>query len=655
MKGECLTFGENHFAAESGDGGTQTPLRWQFGPATLDGRERRLVVDGTEIPLDRSSCDLLLCLLRHDGATVTKEELLRAGWPGRVVTDNSLNKAIGRLRHALKDPDGALLRVVHGYGYRLVVDVQGVGPAAAAAPAAAPPPSTAADPAIIRPAPSARRRWWTTIAIGTVLMLATIGAIHVGSQSPRSAVAETPLAPPLPPPQSIAVLPFLDLSELQDQAYFSDGLADELLSSLSRLPQLRVVSRTSSFAIRGRDLDMPAIGRQLNAQHILEGSVRKSGGRLRVTVQLVKAADGYHVWSATYDRPITELFTMQDEIVRAIIGALRVELLPEQQRELARHATTSAAAYDEYLLAMSVFKDDETSNRRSLAHYQRAVQLDPEFIDAWIGMADLLGHSGLYADDAAEALAGKRRSIEIIDHVIAIAPGRADAYLTRGIHRCAHWWDWSGAEQDFRRVAALTSQDNEQYLVEYGRLEAALGRLRDAIALELRAGELNAHSGSAWTVMGYHYTALGDFAKARDALTQAVRVAPLDEHAHYYLGLGELLQSRPAQALPHFEDSAHVLRLTGLAIAHHSLGDRAASDRHLQLLITRYGHILPYQAAEVYAWRGERDKAFEWLDRAYELHDASFLYYLFDPLLESLRSDARYDALRVKLGLPLRS
>jgi len=168
----------------------------------------------------------------------------------------------------------------------------------------------------------------------------------------------------------------------------------------------------------------------------------------------VDVREGYAVWSATYDRPITELFTMQDEIVRAIIGALRVELLPEQQRELARHATTSAAAYDEYLLAMSVFKDDETSNRRSLAHYQRAVQLDPEFIDAWIGMADLLGHSGLYADDAAEALAGKRRSIEIIDHVIAIAPGRADAYLTRGIHRCAHWWDWSGAEQDFRAAIA---------------------------------------------------------------------------------------------------------------------------------------------------------------------------------------------------------
>ncbi|HSE11840.1 MAG TPA: tetratricopeptide repeat protein, partial [Rudaea sp.] len=158
--------------------------------------------------------------------------------------------------------------------------------------------------------------------------------------------------------------------------------------------------------------------------------------------------------------------------------------------------------------------------------------------------------------------------------------------------------------------------------------------------------------GNAWTVMGYHYTALGRYDRAREALTQAVRNVPLDEHAHYYLGLGELLQGRPAAALPHFEDSAHFLRLTGLAMAHHSLGDSAASNQDLQMLISRYAHILPYQVAEVYAWRGENDKAFEWLDRSYELHDASFILCEFDPLLRGLHSDPRYAALLKKLGLP---
>jgi serine/threonine-protein kinase len=151
--------------------------------------------------------------------------------------------------------------------------------------------------------------------------------------------------------------------------------------------------------------------------------------------------------------------------------------------------------------------------------------------------------------------------------------------------------------------------------------------------------------------MGYHLIGQRRYDRASEVLAQAVRNWPLDEHAHYYLGLVELLQGRPAQALPHFEDSAHVLRLTGLAVAHHSLGDRAASERDLRLLIERYGHILPYQAAEVYAWRGEPDLAFRWLDRTLELHDASVMYLKFDPLLDSLRGDPRFAAVLAKVNL----
>jgi len=629
------------------------PVTWRFGTTELDEREMCLTIGGAIVPLDRSGYDLLLCLVRHAGEVVPKDELLRVGWPGRVVTENSLAKAIGRLRQALDDADGECLRVVHGYGYRLVADVQALPADAVTIPAAAndPPPPAAAQ--LRPPAPTpARQRWWTPILIGTILIFAAVGVIHIGSRSPAPANAVAPEVTRTAESSSIAVLPFLDLSETQDQAYFSDGLADQLLDSLVRLPQLHVVGRTSSFAFRGKDLDIPTIGRKLNAQTILEGSVRKSADRMRVTVQLIKSADGYHVWSETYDRPITELFAMQDEIVRSIVSALRIELLPEQQRELVRHATNSAGAYDEYLLAHQVFKDDETAHRRSIAHFERAVALDPNFVEAWLGLADVLGHSGMYADNAADALAGKRRALEILDRVLTIAPDRPDVYLTRGAFRCAHWWDWAGAEQDFARVATLSSPDNEQYLVELGRLRAALGRLPDAIALELRASQINLQSGNAWTVMGYHYTALGQFERAHEVLTQAVRVQPLDEHARYYLGLGELLQGHAAAALPHFEDSAHFLRLTGMALAHHSLGERAAADQDLQLLISRFGHILPYQAAEVYAWRGEKDKAFEWLDRAYELHDASFIYYTFDPLLRNLHDDSRFAALLKRLVLP---
>jgi TolB-like protein/DNA-binding winged helix-turn-helix (wHTH) protein len=627
---------------------------WRFGRAELDEHDRRLSVGGAAVPLDRSGYDLLLCLVRRAGEVVPKEDLLRVGWPGRVVTENSLAKAIGRLRLALGDPDGECLRVVHGYGYRLVADVRMLPAAAVVAiPAAAnetprPLPAPAPPPA----ASPQRRHWWTPIFVGSIMIFAAVGAVHIGSRSPAPALAVSPAATQSAPTSSVAVLPFLDLSEGQDQTYFSDGLADELLDSLSRLPQIHVVSRTSSFAFRGKNLDIPTIARKLNAQAVLEGSVRKSADRVRVTVQLIKAIDGYHVWSQTYDRPITELFAMQDEIVRAIVSALRIELLPEQQRELARHATTNAEAYDEFLLAQQVFKDDETAHRRSLAHFQRAVALDPNFVDAWSGLADVLGHSGMYADSAAEGLAGKRHALEIIDRIVTLAPDRADAWKQRGVFRAAHWWNWSGAEEDLQRAVALSPAEDEQALVELGRVRAAQGKLPEAIGLELRATQINPHSGNAWTVMGYHHTALGQFERAHEVLTQSLRNVPLDEHARYYLGLGELLQGHAAAAMPLFEDSAHVLRLTGLALAHHSLGDAVAADQDLQLLIARYGHILPYQAAEVYAWRGDKDKAFEWLDRAYELHDASFIYYKFDPLLRNLHGDSRYGALLTKLGLP---
>jgi TolB-like protein/DNA-binding winged helix-turn-helix (wHTH) protein/cytochrome c-type biogenesis protein CcmH/NrfG len=630
------------------------PMIWRFGKAELDERDMRLTVDGTAVPLDRSGYDLLLCLVRRAGEVVPKDELLRVGWPGRVVTENSLAKAIGRLRQALDDADGESLRVVHGYGYRLVADVQALPIAAVAIPATAndPPPPAPAQTRPPAPTP-ARRRWWMPILVGTILVFAAVGVVHIGSRSPAPANAVAPQATQAAALSSIAVLPFLDLSETQDQAYFSDGLAEQLLDSLVRVPQLHVVGRTSSFAFRGKDLDIPTIGRKLNAQTLLEGSVRKSADRVRVTVQLIKSVDGYHLWSETYDRPVIELFAMQDEIVRAIVSALRIELLPEQQRELARHATMNAEAYEEFLLAHQVYKDDETAHRRSIAHFERAVALDPNFVDAWSGLADVLGHSGMYADSAAEGLAGKRHALEIIDRVIVLAPDRPDGWKQRGIFRAAHWWNWTGAEQDLQRAAALSPPDDEQPLVELGRVRAAQGKLLEAIELEQRAGQVNPRSGNAWTVMGYHLIALGQFERAREVLTQALRNVPLDEHARYYLGLGELLQGHAAAAVPQFEDSAHALRLTGMALAHHSLGDAAAADQDLKLLIARYGHILPYQTAEVYAWRGEKDKAFEWLDRAYELHDASFIYYTFDPLLRNLHDDPRYGALLKKLGLPL--
>lgn len=627
------------------------PRRWRVGAAELDERSARLSVDGCPVALDRSSYDLLLCLVDHVGQTVAKDALLRAGWPGRVVSENSLAKAIGRLRVALGDADGEWLRVVHGYGYRLTAPVELLVDAGETAEPAAvdatPPASAAAPPVVVAPAASvppsnAGARWRPALMAIGVLALALVVWVYwtmrMANHGPPAAAG----------PPSIAVLPFVDLSPQQDQGHFSDGLADQLLDDLARMPNLRVVARTSSFAFRGKEADVKEIGHALDASTVLEGSVRRSNDRIRVTVQLINAANGFHLWSQTYDRPMTELFKLQDDIARAIAHELSIELLPEQFQ--GQHGTSSPEAYEQVLLAHTLFKDDETSNRHALDAYQRAVEIDPSFVDAWLGLADVLGHSGLYADSAEEALAGKHRAMDALDTAIRLQPARAESYLQRGDFRYAHWWDWYGAEEDLEKAAALGLRNDSNYLLRVARLRAALGRMDEAIALGGRAFEMT--KGATGQVLGYHLLSVGRYEEARSALDACIRVQPLDEHAHYYLGLVELLQGHPQAALPHFEASAHYLRLTGLAMAEHSRGDHVASERDLQVLIARFAHITPYQAADVYAWRGETDRAFQFLNRAVELHDASIMYLKFDPLLNSLRADPRWAALLKRVKLP---
>lgn len=632
----------------------ESPLTgvWCFGRAEVDAARGTLRFDGNLVPLDRSSFQVLLRLLRQPGEVIAKEELLRCGWPGRRVSDNSLPKAIGRLRHALQDPDGTLLRVEHGYGYRLALPAAPDLPprVAAAVPAAAP--GGGSDPATLPPAaaaaveasshgphPPRRARLVRRAGLG-LLLLAGVALLGTWWTQPPAA----------PPAASIAVLPFIDLSAGQDQGHFAQGLADQLLDSLARLPRLRVASRTSSFAYRERPVDIATIGRELKVATVLEGSVRKSNDRLRVTLQLIDSADGYHRWSQTYDRPIGELFAMQDEITRAVVGALKLELLPRELAETARRGTDVPEAWEQLLLAQAVFNDDETANRRSMRAYRRATELDPRYVDAWLGLADVLGHSGLYADTAEEALEGKREAQAAIDRALQLDPSRGEVWLLRGDLRYAHWWEWQGAEDDLERGRALLGADNPSYLLRLARLRAATGRHEEALALTARILELDPLSGAAAT-RGYHLLAARRYDEAEALLQQQVRVEPVDEHAHYYLGLIDLLRGDPRDALAHFENSAHVFRLTGAALAWHALGDRSASDRQLALLIERYGHLLPYQAAEVHAWRGEPDAAFAWLERSVELHDASLMYLRFDPLLDPLRQEPRFAALLARVGL----
>lgn len=621
---------------------------WLFGTTVLEESNARLIVAGKIHQLDRSSFELLRHLLRHSGSVVLKADLMRAGWPSRVVSENSLAKSIGRLRNALDDAQGEKICTVHGYGYRLSVAAEFVPQAACSTPDPEllpdmPPPSVATAHA---PIDRSGQRWrWALAALSAaVLVLVVILGRQEFETTTRPPAAMASSASEVPLIPSIAVLPFADMSQAGDQQYFSDGLADELLDQLAKLPQLRVAGRTSSFSFRGGRDDVASIGRKLNVTTVLEGSVRKSGDRIRITVQLINVADGFHLWSETYDRKMTDLFEVQDDIAQSVVTALKLQLLPGQGAAMIRHRTSEPEAYRQWLIGQSMQQIGSTDGtRRAIAAYERAIAIDPKFATAYLALADLLGGNADYADSGAEVAAGKARSLELMDKAIALDPALPAAYLARADFLYYTRWDWAAAQRDLDTFARLSPGEHCSGMVHQSRLFSALGRIREAIALDRRCVEVNPSS-NVWGLLGYHHAVIGEFTQARQALARAYQLDPMDNHVNWYLGLTSLLEGKAEAAIMEFERSGGGFRLAGLAMAQHDAGREAASLESLGKLEARYGNSYAYQIAAVHAWRGETGLAFDWLDRARAQRDASLMYIKFDPLLRKLHGDARYKA-----------
>jgi TolB-like protein len=285
------------------------------------------------------------------------------------------------------------------------------------------------------------------------------------------------------PEKSIAVLPFVDMSEKHDQGYFSDGLAEELLDLLSQVPDLRVPARTSSFYFKGRTDDIATIAGKLRVAHLLEGSVRRSGKRIRVTVQLIRADNGYHLWSKTYDRNLSDIFQVQDEIANAVVSALKAQLLSSQPLA-SRHRTDNTEAYGQYLLGNQLReRDTRESIPQALEAYRRAVALDPNYAAAYSGVAEA---EWRIFDFVTGDAAGAQRSRTAAEHAIALAPDSADGYWARGVLRLQYDFDWAGAESDFKKALEIEPND-VRVLRDYGALLAARGHYDEALAAMRRS------------------------------------------------------------------------------------------------------------------------------------------------------------------------
>ncbi len=504
------------------------------------------------------------------------------------------------------------------------------------------------------PARPPRRVAWriaAPIALAAVVVVLALAWSLRGQLPLRATGAATAAAVTAVPVRSIAVLPFVNMSSDKEQDYFSDGLSEELLNQLAQLPQLRVVARTSSFSFKGRQVDVATIAKALNVAYVLEGSVRKSGTTLRITAQLVRAADSSHLWSQSYDRQLSDVFKVQDEISVAVVDALKVKLLQSQQ-VTNPHKTASVEAYSQYLLGNQFSGvDTPDGRRRSVEAYQRAIALDAQYAPAYARLARAEFLRMAFAETAAESVAAIQGALAAADQAIALAPDLADGYIARGMLRTNVSWDWAGAQADFEKAIALDAGASFAQL-SYGWFQASMGHLPAAIAAHRKATELDPLSGFAWTGLANVLITAGQLPEALQTVNRALAISPDSKFASWVLGATELLQGHPDAALGGFRRSDEAFRLAGTAMAEHSLGHAKASQAALDDLISRFGQTWATQIADVYAWRGEKDQAFAWLQRAYNQRDVGLSDIKRDVWLNSLHTDARYTALLKKMGLP---
>jgi TolB-like protein len=468
-----------------------------------------------------------------------------------------------------------------------------------------------------------------------------------GEASTSKAAAGVPQAP------SIAVLPFSDMSASRDQEYMGDGLAEEILNLLAQVEGLQVAGRTSSFSFKGKAARLEEIGRELRVAHVLEGSVRRAGQRIRVTAQLVKASDGFHVWSQDFDRDLSDVLALQDEIARAVVGAIAPRLTGRAQAERGS-AAPAPEAYAAYLEGLQGIDALELAGlQKAQESLERAVELAPRFAPAHAVLARVYGTlAGYFVDtpmDVTRLASLERASAE---RALALDPGLAEAYAARGRNAFQYAWEWDRALEDTRRAVELSPGSADarsahgQVLLAVGRVEEGMAELRRSLA----ADPLNQ---ATWHQFGGESLDSGDLEHARESLAQLERLAPNANRTRWLRGVTRLAEDRCPEALADFRAlTMDFARLTGVAICEHKLGHDAASRAAVAELETRLGGSAAWQVVQVRAQRGEADLAFEWLERARVQHDAGVTGLLRDRYVAPLRGDPRWKPFVRRMRLP---
>jgi transcriptional activator of cad operon len=628
---------------------------WRVDPA-LDEISR----DGATVKLEPRAMRVLLCLAEHAGQVVSVDQLLDAVWKDVVVTPDSVYQAVAGLRRALGDTskEPAYIANVLRRGYRLVASVSPWNEAATASAGEQPPEAVPVSVSVI-PAIAHSRGWlWVVLVLAAALAIGyPIVRKLLPSKQATTAGQENNAATAGVGEASVAVLPFVDMSDEKDQEYFVNGLSEVLIDRLSMVPGLHVPARVSSFYFKGKQATVLEMGKALGVAHLLEGTVRKAGSTLRITAQLVRVDNGYQVWSDTFDRPLTDVFKIQDEIAGAVVQVLKISILYHYIPEAAR--TTNIEAYTLYFRAHSnVVSNGSADYDAAAEQLHSALTLDPQFAAAWGWLAlvtiwkfePTAWGNGMRASPTRAACAEARAAA---DRALELDSTLVQTHRAKGIvlQYCDN--NLLAAEGEFRRALELQPRSSDA-LRSYAWLALASGRLDQALQLAQRAVSLDPLNSWNFAALGDVAWTAGRFVEAEAAYRKAVELGPTIAGLHALFANILVSTHKAAEAVTEAEREPDAeWRETALLFVLDAAGRKSEADRAIAAYELKYADDDPGGIAAFYACRHDTQRTIQWLSRFLEKHQGEYHDLPNrEACFKNVESDSSYKASRQKLKLP---
>jgi TolB-like protein/DNA-binding winged helix-turn-helix (wHTH) protein/Tfp pilus assembly protein PilF len=660
---------------------------YEFGPFRLDLGEQTLLCEGRPVALRPKVFDILRVLVENHGHLVDKEELMRSVWTEQFVEEGNLNKNVSMLRQALGEGQNGhtFIETVPKRGYRFIADVREVNGGEETDLAETNlsthlvAESLATEATNVRnyglaatePEPTFQQSQKTTeltdawtgadntkgrstsfrllfLALAALLLVALLYVAFIREKR----------VSPTPTIASIVVLPLENLSGDPSQEYFADGMTDALIGDLAKIGELRVISRTSSIHYKGTKISLPDIARELNVDAVVEGTVQRSGDRVRIRVQLIHAATDAHLWVETYERDVRNVLELQSEIAQAIARKVQIKTTPAEQARLTPRPPVNLSAFDDYLQGRYLYYNKRTEENllKALEYFQSAIRKDPSYALAYVGLADSYNALGSVQIGSLPPLEARQHAEEAAGRALELDAGLAEAHVALGsVHHFN--WNWAAAEQEFKLAIELNPNYANAHTTYAGFLMSK-GRVEESIAASNRARELDPFSLSISAHRGF---LLENARRYDEAIEQLRRVIAMDQNhyqAHWFLGHTYAANGQFDEAVAASEKAVSLSARTPgalgvLGLVYGLAGRKGEAIKVLNelLALNKRRYVTPAALANVYIGLGDKDQAFAWLDKACQERSNYVAYLKVFPIVDPLRSDPRFDELLRRTGL----